>query len=322
MRRNIAGACAAVLLSATGALAQEDYPNRTITILVPFSPGGIVDIAARTVGEHLTERWGQQVVVENRTGGSGFIAATAAARAEPDGYTLLMAESGVSAINPSLYDEVPYDMQEDFRPVTMVSDTPLVLVARADAPFDTAEEFVAHAKENPGELTYASAGVGTLNHLAPEWIAMEAGIEIRHIPYRGGAPAATAVAGGEADVGVLALSSVQPFVDSGDIKILAVARAEPIPSRPDIPTIQDAGIANVDTSQWAGLFAPAGTPDEIVEKLNSAIVEILESEEVKAQFAERGAETVPTTPEEFAERVERLSEQFRTIIETAGIEPN
>jgi tripartite-type tricarboxylate transporter receptor subunit TctC len=321
MRKVIAAACAAAFVAVGSAMAAEDYPSRSITILVPFAPGGIVDIAARTVGEHLSQRWGQEVIVENRTGGAGFIAATAAARAEPDGYTLLMAESGVSAINPSLFDDVPYDMERDFIPITTVSDTPLVLVARADAPFETVQEFVEYAQENPDELSFASAGIGTLNHIAPEWIAMEAGIELRPIHYRGGAPAATAIAGGEADVGVLALSSVEPFVQSGDLKVLAVARARPAETHPDIPTIQEEGIPNVDTSQWAGLFAPSGVPEEIVDKLHGEIVDILESEEVQAQFAERGAEAIPMEREDFADMVRRLSEQYRVIVETAEITP-
>jgi tripartite-type tricarboxylate transporter receptor subunit TctC len=319
MRKAIAAACAAAFVAAGSAMAAEDYPSRSITILVPFAAGGIVDIAARTVGEHLSQRWGQEVIVENRTGGAGFIAATAAARADPDGYTLLMAESGVSAINPSLFDDVPYDMERDFIPITTVSDTPLVLVARADAPFDSTQEFIAYAKENPGELSFASAGIGTLNHIAPEWIALEAGIELRAIHYRGGPPAATAIAGGEADVGVLALSSVHPFVESGDMKILSVARERPADSHPDIPTIQDEGVANIDTSQWAGLFAPSGVPEEIVDKLHSEITDILQSEEVQAQFAERGAEAIPMEREEFADMIRRLSEQYRVIVETAEI---
>lgn len=321
MKRFIATALGALVVSATAAMAAEDYPSRSITILVPFSPGGIVDIAARTVAEHLSERWGQEVLVENRTGGAGFIAATAAARAEPDGYTLLMAESGVITINPSLFDDVPYDPRSDFKPITTVSDTPLALVARSDAPFDTTEAFVEYASEHPNELTFASAGTGTLNHLVPEWINLEAEIDVRHIPYRGGAPAAAAIAGGEADVGVLALSSAGPFVESGDVKFLGIARDERVASHPDVPTIQEGGVPNIAAGQWAGLFAPAGVPDEIMDKLHGEIVAILESDEVRAQFAERGAEAIPMSREEFAAMLDDLTEQFRVIIETAEISP-
>ena len=318
MKRVAMGAFGALLLTSAIANAQE-WPDRTVTIIVPYAPGGIVDIAARTVAEGMTETWGQEVVVDNQTGGAGFIAATAVAGSEPDGYTLLVADMGVMVINPRLYEDVPYDEQEDFVPITMISDTPLVLVANSEAPFDTTEQYVAYAKEHPGELSFASAGIGTLNHIVPEWINFEAGIDTLHIPYRGGAPAATAVAGGEVDVGVLALSSVGPFVDAGNIKILGVARADRAASHPDVPTLIEGGVPNVAAGQWAGLFAPSDVPPEILAKIEADVTAFLESDGARETFAARSAIVDPLASGEYAAMLESLRDQFGTIIEAAGI---
>lgn len=318
MKMLVVNAFGALLLTSAMAGAQQ-WPDRTVTIIVPYAPGGIVDIAARTVAEGMTEAWGQEVVVDNQTGGAGFIAATAVAQAEPDGYTLLVADMGVMVINPRLYENVPYDEQADFVPITMISDTPLVLVANSEAPFDTTEEYVAYAKGHPGDLSFASAGIGTLNHIVPEWINFEAGIDTVHIPYRGGAPAATAVAGGEVDVGVLALSSVGPFVDAGNIKILGVARADRAPSHPDVPTLIEGGVPNVAAGQWAGLFAPSGVPPEILAKIEADVTAFLESAAARETFAARSAIVDPLASDDYSAMLGSLRDQFGAIIEAAGI---
>lgn len=320
MKRFVGAALGALMLAGGPALA-ADYPTQTVTIIVPYAPGGIADIAARTVAEALSQKWGQEVIVDNRTGGAGFLAATAVARAAPDGHTLFVADMGVNVINPALFDEVPYDPAVDFRPITIISDTPLVLVANVDAPFGTTEEYISYAKENPGKLTFASAGIGSLNHILPEWINAETGIDTLHIPYPGGAPAATAIASREVDVGVLALSSVGPFVDSGTIKILGLARTERVKSHPDIPTLMEGGVANVAAGQWAGLFAPAGVADEIVAKIHADVVAFLETDEARETFGARGALVTPTDPESFAVMLEGWRKQFAQIIENAGITP-
>jgi tripartite-type tricarboxylate transporter receptor subunit TctC len=308
-------------LVAGSAIAADDYPNRSITILVPFAPGGVVDLASRTIGEGLSKMWGQEVIVENRAGGSGFIAASAAAQADADGYTLFMGESGTLAINPALFDEMPYDPEADFTPISTITDTPLVLVANKAAPFDTMAGFLDAAKAAPGEITYSSAGIGTLNHLAPEWMAIEAGIEIAHIPYRGGRPAATAVASGEVDVSVVSYSSTKPFIDSGDVVVLSTASGQRIAPSPETPTMQEAGVPNVDTSQWTGLVAPAGTPDAILDKLNAAIAEVLADPAVIERLTGAGAAPYPSSREAFQGMLDRLRPQFASIIDTAGIEP-
>ncbi|WP_137388516.1 Bug family tripartite tricarboxylate transporter substrate binding protein [Rhodoligotrophos defluvii] len=320
MKKLIASALLAVMTTVTGAAAQESYPTRNVTILVPFAPGGIVDIAARIVGEQLSQMWGQQVIVENRTGGNGFIAATAAKRAKPDGYTLLAAEAGVSVINGLLFTEIPYDMQKDFVPITLISDTPIVVAANADSGIDSMEDFLAKAKAE--QINYASPANGTLNHLTGEWMALEAGLKLRHIGYRGGAPAATALAGGEVPVGVLAYSSVRPYVESGKIKILAVTSEKRVDAAPDLPTLTESGIPKVATTQWAGIFAPAGTPDGIVQKIQRDIATVLAKPEVQKQFAAGGASVIPSTSAEFAQRLESEREQFGRIVREADIKAN
>ncbi|MGR3270951.1 tripartite tricarboxylate transporter substrate binding protein [Thalassococcus profundi] len=317
MKRLLAAAIAAIV--ASGAAAQDDYPNRAITILVPFAPGGVVDLASRTIGEGLSRRLGQEVIVENRAGGSGFIAATAAAQADPDGYTLFMGEAGTLTINPSLFEDTPYDAEADFTTVSTITDTPLILVANKNADFKTFEEFLAAARAEPGRITYSSAGIGTLNHLAPEWMAMEGDLDIQHIPYKGGRPAATAVASGEVDISVVSYSSTKPFIDSGDVVVLATTSAERIDPSPDTPTMQEGGVPNIDTSQWTGLMAPAGTPDSILDMLNSTIAEILAEPEVAKTLTEAGAAPYPSSRADFDAMLDRLRGQFATIIETAGI---
>lgn len=319
MKRVIALAAAAMLAS-TAAMAQEDYPNKSVTVLVPFSPGGIVDIAARTVGDALSQMWGQQVIVENRTGGSGFIAATAARQAEPDGYTLFAAEAGVSIINELIFDQTPYKMEEDFVPISLISDTPLVVAVNTGSGIESMDDLLAKAKEE--QMNFASPANGTLNHLTGEWMGLEAGLQLRHIGYRGGAPAATALAGGEVQMGVLAYSSILPYVDSGDVKMLAVTAGERVDADPELPTLQESGVPEVATTQWAGIFAPAGTPEEIVQKIQEDIATVLAEPEVQEKFANGGASVLPSTSQEFADRLAKEREQFGRIVEEAEISAN
>ncbi len=320
MNKIISAAAGALLLASTPAFAQS-WPSQTVTIIVPYAPGGIADIAARTVAEAMSSEWGQEVIVDNRTGGAGFVAATAVAMAEPDGHTLFVADMGVNVINPYLFDDIPYNPAEDFRAITMISDTPLVLSAYKDAPFNTTEEYVEYALANPGAVSFGSAGIGSLNHIVPEWINYEMGIDAVHIPYRGGAPAATAVASGEVEIGVLALSSVGPFVDSGDIKILGVAREERVASHPDLPTLIEGGVPNVAAGQWAGLFAPAGVSDEIANKIQADVVAFLNTDAANETFSARGAIVSPMESADFTALLDTLREKFSVIIEAAEITP-
>jgi tripartite-type tricarboxylate transporter receptor subunit TctC len=312
---------ALVFLSAAPAQAQN-YPNKPIHILVPYAPGGITDIAARIVGAKLTEAWGQQVVVENKPGGNGFIAMTAGAKAAPDGYTLTMATVGDVAINPAIFKDMPYDVDRDFAPVMMVSDAPMVLAVHANTPFKSVAEVIAGAKAQPGRLSVGTPGNGSVNQIVLEWMALNTGTQFQHIPYKGGAPAAAALAGGDIPLGVLASSSAAPHVKSGRVRVLAVTMARRSKLDPQWPTLQEEGVKEIDASNWTALFAPKGTPQAIIDKLNAEVVKILNAPDVKERFAGGGVETIPSTAAELDARVKRAAERFSTIVQKANIRPD
>jgi tripartite-type tricarboxylate transporter receptor subunit TctC len=312
---------ALVVLSALPAQAQN-YPAKPIHILVPYAPGGITDIAARILGAKLTEAWGQQVVVENRPGGNGFIAMTAGAKAAPDGYTLTMVTVGDVAINPALFKDIPYDTQRDFAPIAMVSDAPMVLATNANTPFKSVAEVVAGAKAQPGRLSVATPGNGSVNQIVLEWMALNTGTQFQHIPYKGGAPAAASLAGGDIPLGVLASSSAAPHVKSGRARVLAVTMAKRSKFNPEWPTLQEAGVKEVDASNWTALFAPKGTPQPIIDKLNAEVVKILNMPDVKERFAGGGVETIPSSAAELDARVKQEADRFKVIVQKANIKPD
>jgi tripartite-type tricarboxylate transporter receptor subunit TctC len=301
--------------------ASQTYPSKPIHILVPYAPGGIADIASRIIGAKLTEAWGQQVVVENRPGGNGFIAMTAGAKAAPDGYTLTMATIGDVAINPALFKDMPYRWS-DFAPITTVSDAPMVLAANANAQFKLVSDVIAAAKAQPGRISVASPGNGSINQIVLEWMALNTGTQYQHIPYKGGAPAGAALAGGDIPLGVLASSSVAPHVRSGRMRVLAVTGAKPSKFSPEWPTLQSAGVKEVDASNWTLLLAPKGTPEAVVSKLNAEIVKILAMPDVKDRFAGGGVETLGSTPAELDARVKQESDQLGAIVRKANIKPD
>src|SRR6185312_16403340 len=321
MRAMLTAVAAGVVLLAHPAAAQT-YPSKPIHMLVPYAPVGITDIAARIVGAKLTEAWGQQVVVENRPGGNGFIAMTAGAKAAPDGYTLTMATVGDVSINPALFrDKMPYKWA-DFVPITTVSDAPMVLGANANSPFKSIADVIAGAKKEPGRISVGSPGNGSINQIVIEWMALNTGIQFQHIPYKGGAPEAAAVAGGDIPLGVMASSSAAPHIKSGRVKVLAVTGAKPSKFSPEWPTLQSQGVKDVDASNWTLLLAPKGTPKEIVDKLNAELVKILNMPDVKERFAAGGVETTPSTPAELDAKIKKASESFALIVEKAKIKPD
>ena len=312
---------ALIVLCAMPAQAQN-YPAKPIHILVPYAPGGITDIAARIVGAKLTEAWGQQVVVENKPGGNGFIAMTAGAKAAPDGYTLTMATVGDVAINPAMFKEMPYNVQRDFAPIAMVSDAPMVLAVHDAAPYKTVADVIAAAKAQPGRLSVGTPGNGSVNQIVHEWMALNTDTKFQHIPYKGGAPAAAALAGGDIPFGVLASSSVAPHVKSGRVRPLAVTMAKRSQFSPDWPTLQQAGVKEVDASNWTALFAPKGTPQPIIDKLNAEVVKILALPDVKERFAAGGVETIPSSAADLDARVTHEFERFKVIVQKANIRPD
>jgi tripartite-type tricarboxylate transporter receptor subunit TctC len=321
MRSILALLVASPLLLAQPAVAQT-YPAKPIHLLVPFAPGGPADLAARLVGTKLTDAWGQQVVVENRPGGNGFIAMTAAAKAAPDGHTLVMATIGETAISPVLFKDAPYNMQRDFAPITLVSDAAVVLAAHGESPFKSVADVIAGAKAQPGRISVGSPGNGTINQIVLEWMALNTGTKFQHIPYKGGAPAANALAGGEIPLGISSSSSVAPHLKTGRVRVLAVTMAKRSKFSPEWPTLQEAGVAEVNASVWTALLAPKGTTAPIIDKLNAEVVKILNMPEIKDRFGAIGVETIPSSPAELDARMRQDAAQFGVVVQKANIKPD
>jgi tripartite-type tricarboxylate transporter receptor subunit TctC len=318
MMRTIGIAIALVMCVATPAFAQ-DYPTRPIRILVPYAPGGISDIAARIVGGKLTEAWGQQVIIENRPGGNGFIAVTDAARSAPDGYSLVMVTTGDVAINPALFKDVPYDVERDLAPISAVSDAPMVLATNGDSPYKSVADVIAAAKSQPGVLNVCTPGYGSINQLVLESIALNTGTKFVHVPYKGGAPAAQALVAGDIPLGVLASSTVAPYVPSGKIRVLAITTGQRSPLNPEWPTLAQEGAGDISASNWTALLAPKGTPQPIIDKLQAKVVEILNMPDVKTRFAAGGVSTIPSTPAELEAKMKRELATYRLVIEKANV---
>jgi tripartite-type tricarboxylate transporter receptor subunit TctC len=320
MNRKWALLLAALAVAAGTVAAQaQTYPTRTIRLVAPYAPGGIADIAARLIGQKLTEAWGQQVITENRPGANGFLGVTAVSRAEPDGYTLLVATAGDVTINPVLFKKVPYDVGKDLVPITMLSDTPTVLATFGGSPFKTVADVLKAAKDKPGEIPMASPGIGSINQLAFEWMGLGTGVKFLHVPYKGGAPASTSLAGGDVPLGILAISSVNPFLQNNRIRVLAVTTAKRSSFNPQWPTLQESGVPDVNISNWTCLMAPAGTPQPVIDKIRAEVVRILETPDIKERFAAGGAVTIPTTAAELDARIKHDTTAFKTIVEKANI---
>lgn len=317
--KHIAALAFVLLTLGAGDAFAQDYPVRPIRILSPYSPGGISDIAARIVGGKLTEAWGQQVIVENRPGGNGFIAVTDVARATPDGYTLVMVTAGDVTINPSLFKNVPYDVDRDLAPVSAVSDAPLVLAVNGDAPYKTLADVIAAAKAHPGMLNMGSPGYGSINHLVLESIQLNTGTKFVHVPYKGGAPAVQALVAGDIPLAIIASSTAAPHVAGGKIRILGVTTGERSPLNPEWPPLAQEGAGDINVSNWTALVAPKATPQPIIEKLSTKVVEILSAPDVKARFAAGGVSTIPSTPAQLAARIKQELATYRGVIEKANV---
>ena len=296
-------------LLASAATGQE-YPTRPVRIVVPYAPGGVTDIAARIVGNRLSEFWKQQIVIENRAGGGGVVGTEAAAKATPDGYTLLAATVSEFAITHHLYAKFPLNPLTDFAPVVLLSDTPLMFAAHASAPFNTIREMMAYANAQPGGLAFSSPGNGTLNHLTGERFAFETHPKMLHVPYKGGAPAGAAIASGEVPVGLVAASSAIAFIKSGRAKAIAVTAARRIPLGPDWPTVAESGVPGFEASNWVAMVAPAGTPRDIIAKVNADANRALKMSDVRERLAAGGADPVGSTPEELATKIRDDSDRY------------
>jgi tripartite-type tricarboxylate transporter receptor subunit TctC len=306
------------MLCGVGGARADDYPTRPVRMIVSYPAGGVADVTARIIGQRLGEVLGQQIVVENRPGASGTVGSNVAAKSAPDGYTLLMTPGDFIAM-PSLAPQMAFDPNKDLLPVAMVTSTPLVVVAKIDAPFNDVNELVAAAKARPGSIAYATPGTGSIDHVAAEWMAIEAHIKLLHVPYRGGPAAAEAVAAGDVPLGVVTPSSVKALIEAGKVKVIALTGKKRPQSLPTSwPTLDESGLA-VDAVLWNGLFAPTGTPPEIVEKLENAVTRILDEDRVKALLNASGIDAELVTGEAFAERIRSEVARYNEVIRLTGI---
>jgi len=313
----------AIALAAGAPLAAgaQAWPAKPVRMLVPFPPGGGVDFAARIVGKHLSDRLGQQVVVENRAGANGIIALEALKGAAPDGYTIAAASNGPLVINPAMYLRLPYDPLRDFVAVGSLVSFPLLLVVHPSVPANSVNELIALARAKPGALAFSSPGVGNGSHLAVELFAAMADVQLVHVPYKGTAPAATALLAGEVALTFSSIPTVLPHVRGGKLRALGVGNATRVPSLPEFPTIAESGVPGYEAFSWAGVIAPAGTPRDVVVRLNREIVQVLRQKDVADQLANEGTIPTPDTPEEFAAYIKSELEKWGAIVRLAKIKP-
>jgi tripartite-type tricarboxylate transporter receptor subunit TctC len=306
-------------LAAPAALAQSDYPNKPLKIVVGFPPGQATDVIARMLGEKLSTAFGQPVVIDNKPGQGGSIGAAAAAKSAPDGYTMLLSATAPLATNPNLYKDLPYEPVRDFAPITLVANLPFVLVARADLPVANVRELLALAKAQPGKLTFASSGNGSTSHLSMEMLKSATGTNFRHIPYKGSPQAFTDVIAGQVDVVIDTAVYSLPQVRSGRVKLLAVASGKRSSLIPEVPTIAEQGVPGYDTGAWLGMVFPAGTPAPIVARMNAELHKIVRTPEITEKLSKLGAEPWLNTPEEFAAHIKSELRKWGRAVVDAGV---
>ena len=313
----MAAVVTAVLTTAGAACGQSAFPTRPVHILVPYPAGGGVDILTRTLGDVVSRQWGQAVVVENRPGAGGVVASQALAQASPDGYTLIVVASG-HATNPFLYPKLPYDTFKDFTPISLLADSPNILLVKADSPFKTLADVIAQAKAKPGSLSFAHAGTGTSTQLAGELLKSLAKIDIEAIPYKGGAPAITDLLSGQIPLSFNNGPESVGQLAAGTVRALAVTTAKRAAFLPDVPNIGET-VPGYDTEVWWGLLGPGGMPRELVDKLNHDFVAALNTEEVKQRLTKLGASPIGSTPQAFDAKIRADYEKWGPIIKAAGI---
>ena len=296
------------------ALAAAQYPQRPVTWIVPFPPGGGTDISARTVAAKLGEKWKQTVVIENRAGAAGIVGADAAAKARPDGYTLLIVNVGIVSINPALYPKLPYDADKAFAPISLLCELPFVLMASPKLAANSVQELVAYAKANPGKVTFASSGQGGSPHLTAEIFQLATGTQMTHVPYKGGGPAMTDLMAGHVDLLFASVLEGSGHIKSGKLKGLAVTHVKRSPALPDVPTLAEAGVKDAESGSWIALLAPAGTPQAIVDKVGADIKEAVALPEVKEKLIAQGAVPQASTPRELQALIDNDRLRYGRII--------
>jgi len=304
---------AAITVPATA----QTYPSKSIRLVVPYPPGGGTDIIARIVGQRLTENLGQQIIIDNRGGAGGTIGTDIVAKSPADGYTILMAPTS-HVINPSIYSKLPYDTTRDFAPITLAASATIVLVTHPSLPVKSVKELIAFAKPRPGEINFGSAGNGTVFHLAGELFKRQAGIDMVHVPFKGGGPTIANLVGGQISAAFETMLALSPHIKADKVRALAVAGAQRSSVMPQLPTIAELGFPSIVAENWYGVYAPAGTPKEVVARLNGEIVKVLRMPEVKARFQSQGTEVVGNSPEQLAEYVRSEMLKWSKTAKEAG----
>ena len=319
-RRTVIAALAAtpVALATRTAFAQAAYPSQPIRIVVPFPPGGATDIMARAAAQRLTEAWKAQVVVDNRPGAGGNIGSELVAKAPADGYTLEMGTVGTHAINASLYAKMPYDHVKDFVPVVLVAAVPNVLDVTPSLPVNSVTELIAYAKANPGKVNFASSGAGTSIHLSGELFKVLTGVQMTHVPYKGSAPALSDLVGGQVQLMFDNLPSSLAFIKANRLRALAVTSTTRAPALPDVPTMVEAGVPNFEASSWFGVLAPAGTPPDIVARINGDVAKWLATPDAREKMVAQGALAIGGTPDDFARHIAAETAKWAKVVKESG----
>jgi tripartite-type tricarboxylate transporter receptor subunit TctC len=302
-----------------GLAAAQAWPNRPVRMVVAYPPGGSVDTVARFVTDKLRDAFGQPFVIENRAGASGNIGTDYVAKAPADGYTLLMGSSAALASNVHVYAQLPFDPMKDFAPIVMIANQPNILVVHPSVPARTVDEFIALAKSRPGKLNYASSGLGTSNHMAAEMFIMRTGVQIVQVPYKGGAPAVTDLLGGQVDLMFETAPTLIQHIKAGKLRGLAVTSLQRSSMLPDMPTMDEAGLKGFDFRGWIGLLAPAGTPDDIVRRLNAAVMAALKAADLSRQLVEVGLDVAGGTPEQFRTFLREDIDKYGTLVKASGM---
>lgn len=311
---------AALMLASAGAFAQA-YPGKPVRLVVPFPPSGGNDVFARLLAQKLAEAWKQQVLVENRPGGGGNVGTEFAARAAPDGYTLLLGHTGTLAINPALYAKPGYDPQRDFVPISLLASAPLVLVAYPGSGLRSVGDVVAMAKAIPGELDYASSGNGTGSHLSGELLQALAGIKLAHVPYKGTSPAITDVVGGQVPMMFSVIPTALPQIRAGRLRAIAVTGAQRMPQLPEVPTVAESGLPEFESTLAYGILAPRGTPEAVIDEIRAQIARVAATREWRERLEFEGAVPLEGTPAEFAALIRAQGEKWGKLIRASGIKP-
>ena len=316
--------CVAMLLSVLAGLAAhsagaQDYPTHSIRLIVPFAPGGVTDTSARAITDRLSARLGQQVVIDNRPGAKGNIGSEQVARAAPDGYTLLLGFDGTLVINPHVYARVPFDTVNDFAPITKLGDASLIVLAATNLPVKTFAELLAYSKTHTGSLSYGTSGTGSTPHVAGELLKIQTGIDMVHIPYKGGGPAISDLVGGQLPLVFTAIASAQQFVKNGRANAIAVASRARSDALPSVPTLIESGVPGFESYSWVALLAPAHTPSAIVDRLQRATALVLREPEVRERYAVLGIDPVGNSPAQFAEQLRSDLQKWGGVVKQAGI---